>query len=248
MKTTIRTNIENLVFDLSSKKIANLVSLIENGTLNKNSNPFEIKSKLDLTAEETTLIQNALGGFDDPKCLLLSIDLISEIQKLQQTNQESNSLVWTSPFVFNESADNTETTLLDMINSAKKSITIVGYTIEKDTKEIFTALENAANHGISVKLLFDNAEKFAELVESMWDNKGTLPQMYSYKPNDLKKSSLHAKIMIIDDRELLITSANLTGRGITRNVEIGIRHKGNSAKEAEKLVRTLIENGYLVKI
>ncbi len=50
--------------------------------------------------------------------------------------------------------------------------------------------------------------------------------------------------MIIDGKELLITSANLTGRVISRNVEIGIRHKGNSAKNADKLVRTLIQNEF----
>jgi len=244
----IRTNIENLVLDLSSKKISNLKKLIQENKIDKNTNLFELRSKLNLTSEETTIVKNVLDSFDDLNGILLSIDLISEIYKLRDTNEKSHSLVWTSPFVFNEDADNTKTTLLDMIDSAKKSITIVGYTIERDTKEIFAALEHASQKGVAIKLLFDNAEKFVPLVEKMWENKGTLPQLYSYKPKKTKHSSLHAKVMIIDGKELLITSANLTGRGISRNVEIGIRHKGNSAKNAEKLVKTLIQNEYLVKI
>ena len=248
MTDSVRTNIENLVLELSSKKILQLKKLIAENKIDKTTNLFELRSKLNLTSDETTIVKNALESFDDLNALLLSIDLINEIFKLRDTNEKSHSLVWTSPFVFNEDADNTKTTLLDMIDSAKKSITIVGYTIEHDTKEIFAALEHASQKGISIKLLFDSAEKFVPLIDKMWENKGTLPHLYSYKPKDSKKSSLHAKIMIIDERELLITSANLTGRGISRNVEIGIRHKGNSAKNAEKLVKSLIQNGYLVKI
>lgn len=243
-----RLAIENLVLDLSSKKISNFKKLILESKIDKNTNLFELRSKLNLTSEETSVVKNVLDCFDDLNSILLSIDLISEIYKLRETNEKSHSLVWTSPFVFNEDADNTKTTLLDMIDSAKKSIIIVGYTIERDTKEIFAALEHASQKGVAIKLLFDNAEKFVPLVEKMWENKGTLPQLYSYKPKKMKHSSLHAKVMIIDGKELLITSANLTGRGISRNVEIGIRHKGNSAKNAEKLVRTLIQNEFLVKI
>lgn len=243
-----RLAIENLVLDLSSKKISNFKKLILENKIDKNTNLFELRSKLNLTSEETSVVKNVLDCFDDLNSILLSIDLISEIYKLRETNEKSHSLVWTSPFVFNEDADTTKTTLLDMIDSAKKSIIIVGYTIERDTKEIFAALEHASQKGVAIKLLFDNAEKFVPLVEKMWENKGTLPQLYSYKPKKMKHSSLHAKVMIIDGKELLITSANLTGRGISRNVEIGIRHKGNSAKNAEKLVRTLIQNEFLVKI
>ena len=116
----IRSNVENLVLDLSSKKISNLKKLIHEKKINKKTNLFELRSKLNLTSEETTTVKNVLDSFDDLNGVILSIDLISEIHKLQDLNEKSHSLVWTSPFVFNEDADNTKTTLLDMIDSAKK--------------------------------------------------------------------------------------------------------------------------------
>ena len=171
----IRTNVENLVLDLSSKKISKLKKLIEEKKISKKTNLFELRSKLNLTSEETTTVKNVLDSFDDLNGVLLSIDLITEIHKLQDLNEKSHSLVWTSPFVFNEDADNTKTTLLDMIDSAKKSIIIVGYTIERDTKEIFAALEHASQKGVAIKLLFDNAEKFAQwLLEEFDFNNETL--------------------------------------------------------------------------
>jgi phosphatidylserine/phosphatidylglycerophosphate/cardiolipin synthase-like enzyme len=50
--------------------------------------------------------------------------------------------------------------------------------------------------------------------------------------------------LIIDSKEILITSANMTGRGMQRNLEMGIYHKGQPAKEAENLIKELIDDRY----
>lgn len=35
--------------------------------------------------------------------------------------------------------------------------------------------------------------------------------------------SLHAKCVVVDEHEVLLTSANFTNRGQTRNIELGVR-------------------------
>ncbi len=245
MNTMIRRNLENLLLDLSDSKIIKLKKLLEDKSIDKNTDIYKLKSELSLTSNEIILVKKVLDDFVDPLSIILSLELISEINALK--TQKQDNLVWTSPFVFNENADKTSGTILEMINSAKESITIVGYTIEPDTQDVFTALQDAANRGVKIRLLFDKATKHIEVVEGFWKNKATFPKIYSYKPKS-QRSSLHAKVLIIDSKELLITSANLTGRGITRNVEMGLRHKGESAKDAEKLVDTLVANEYLVRI
>ncbi len=248
MNQEIRNNLENLINELSEKKISKLKKLIENNELSDSINPFELRSKLSLTNDETKTVQNVLKSNPNLQSLKVTLDLLLELKELKLNHEKNNSLVWTSPFVFDDNAENTDTVILELIHSAKKSIHIIGYTIEPDTKEIFNALEKMSKQGISVKLFFDHAEKFQPLIHKMWNDKGTLPEIYAFKSKNLKNSSLHAKVIIVDGDELLITSANLTGRGISRNLEIGIRHKGNSAKKAEKLVKTLVDNEYLVKI
>lgn len=230
------------------KKILNLKNFLENKEINDKTTSFELRKKLNLTNDETASIKKILDSLRDYSVIPLLIDLTMENQRNQVNQANNNSLVWTSPFVFHKNAENTETTIFEMINSAKKSIQIVGYTIEPDTGEIFAELEKKSKTGVAVNLYFDNAENFLPLIQKMWKHKGTLPEVYSFKSKNSKKSSLHAKVIIIDEEELLITSANLTGRGISRNVEIGMRHRGNSAKKAAKLVKTLVDNEYLVKI
>jgi phosphatidylserine/phosphatidylglycerophosphate/cardiolipin synthase-like enzyme len=65
------------------------------------------------------------------------------------------------------------------------------------------------------------------------------PEVY-YDPRSLdaeavKRSSLHAKCVVIDRREALVTSANFTEAAQTRNLEVGVlvRSPGFAAKLAE---------------
>ena len=54
--------------------------------------------------------------------------------------------------------------------------------------------------------------------------------------------------MIIDDKEILVTSANMTDRAMTRNLEMGIRHRGEVAKTAAELIKLLIKKKIILEI
>ena len=60
--------------------------------------------------------------------------------------------------------------------------------------------------------------------------------------------SLHAKCIVADERTALVTSANFTDRGQTRNLEMGVLIE--DAPFASRLVqqwRGLVESGLLVR-
>jgi phosphatidylserine/phosphatidylglycerophosphate/cardiolipin synthase-like enzyme len=156
-------------------------------------------------------------------------------------------MVWTGPITFNEFARNTRTTMLEMINSAKKTITLVEFVMTSNPKEIFHALIDAAKNGVKIRIVFNNGVKERKKIVKLWEKRVTFPTVYTYKPRR-KGTSLHAKFLIVDSREVLTTSANLTDFGINENVELGIRHEGKMAKNAENIVDLLIEKGYLVEV
>ena len=54
---------------------------------------------------------------------------------------------------------------------------------------------------------------------------------------------MHAKCLLIDASDLLITSANFTFHGLHGNIEIGIRISGPPAVEARKIFSHLVESG-----
>jgi len=58
----------------------------------------------------------------------------------------------------------------------------------------------------------------------------------------------HAKCIVVDDREALVTSANFTDRGQTRNIEVGVLIE--DSRFASRLAgqwRGLVETGLVEK-
>jgi phosphatidylserine/phosphatidylglycerophosphate/cardiolipin synthase-like enzyme len=67
-------------------------------------------------------------------------------------------------------------------------------------------------------------DEVGRFLRENWPFGPPLPELF-YDPRTLPSSSvvsLHAKCIIVDDERALITSANFTDRGQTRNVEVGI--------------------------
>ena len=81
----------------------------------------------------------------------------------------------------------------------------------------------------------------------MWEKNVRLPKIYTFNPHK-KGTSLHAKILIIDDNQILATSANVTSHGIHSNIEFGMRHEGKIAKDARKLIKLLEDKKHLVEV
>jgi phosphatidylserine/phosphatidylglycerophosphate/cardiolipin synthase-like enzyme len=59
---------------------------------------------------------------------------------------------------------------------------------------------------------------------------------------------MHAKCLLVDGNDLLITSANFTFHGLHGNVEIGVRLSGPPASEARKIFSYLVEHGLVEEI
>ena len=258
MKKQSRKNLEYLINNLSDTKIKNLIELLENKKLTIKSNDYELIKKLTLTTTEIDFVKDVFADFKNSESLILAITLLSEIKKLQHEKMISTSLVWTSPIFFHEDADKTDQVITDLLLKAKTSITIVGYamTSDKYVKEIFKILQQNVNiNKINTKFVWEQAEKqkihgkkqpsVKEIIRKNWDEKITFPKIYTYNQD---RSSLHAKVLIIDSKEILITSANMTGRGMKRNLEMGLLHTGKSAKEAETLIQTLIDERIITQV
>lgn len=64
----------------------------------------------------------------------------------------------------------------------------------------------------------------ALFIELYWPFEGPRPELY-YDPSTLSEqtfTSLHAKCIVVDHEQTLITSANFTERGQSRNIEVGV--------------------------
>ena len=56
-------------------------------------------------------------------------------------------------------------------------------------------------------------------------------------------ASMHAKCLLVDGEDLLVTSANFTFHGLHGNIEVGVRLSGPPASEARKIFSHLVREG-----
>jgi phosphatidylserine/phosphatidylglycerophosphate/cardiolipin synthase-like enzyme len=83
-------------------------------------------------------------------------------------------------------------------------------------------------------------------LELHWPEVGAKPELY-YDPrtaDPTSYASLHAKCLIVDGERSLITSANFTDRGQTRNIEVGVLIQDKAYAEAlERQWTNLVQSG-----
>lgn len=86
--------------------------------------------------------------------------------------------------------------------------------------------------------------------ELHWPFEGKQPDLY-YDPRTADHrvfASLHAKCLIVDEEHVLITSANFTGRGQDRNIEVGVViHDKGYAAALERQWNNLVESDDVVR-
>ncbi|HEX2878130.1 MAG TPA: DISARM system phospholipase D-like protein DrmC [Polyangiaceae bacterium] len=85
--------------------------------------------------------------------------------------------------------------------------------------------------------------------EMHWPYEGLSPELY-YDPRTAEHrsfASLHAKCLIVDFEQVLVTSANFTARGQDRNIEVGVIVRDREyATALERQWNNLIDSGDVV--
>jgi phosphatidylserine/phosphatidylglycerophosphate/cardiolipin synthase-like enzyme len=150
-------------------------------------------------------------------------------------------LVWTGPESRASVARSTGLVVEELFESAQTSVVIGGYRF--DRADILEPLYRAMKERAVRAMVFVNieggarnpadADAFASAfidtwLASVWTFGNPKPDIY-YDPRTgvLNErghdwATLHAKCIVVDDARSLITSANFTGRGQTRDIEAGV--------------------------
>ena len=139
---------------------------------------------------------------------------------------QSIDVVWTGPDSGITTSRLTAATVTELISQARREILLVSYATRTEPA-IQAALAAVASRGVQITLVAENPADnpaytaaevpFPELPATR------LRWPVSKRPPG---AALHAKIIVVDDRIALITSANLTSRAMEANLECGILIRG----------------------
>jgi cardiolipin synthase len=134
-----------------------------------------------------------------------------------------------------------------LIDQATKRVTMISYAAYQ-MPSIIGALDAAVSRGVAVRLILESAEKL--------DGGGGAHAYAKFRtyhwPIDRREppdARLHAKAVIIDSRDVLLTSANMTSAAYDKNIELGVLCRGGGvARQVQSHFDALIARGVLAPV
>jgi len=150
----------------------------------------------------------------------------SSTVRWNDVNREKVELVWTGASTPLVSTRKTEQVLLETIEAAENDLFIVSY-VAYDVDSIVRALRRAVGRGVKVEILMESTSDYGGRIsmDSIALFKRELPEAILYWWSE-SGASVHAKCAVSDGKVAFVTSANLTGAAMEKNMELGIKIEG----------------------
>lgn len=168
---------------------------------------------------------------------------------VRQHDRRRVDLVWSGPDSSVDTSRLTAAVLVDLLDAARQHVLLAGFAVHTEPR-VCDALHAAAARDVDITLLLerpaDNAHysgpdrPFPDLPARR------LAWPLARRPLG---ASLHAKLLAVDDRYLLVGSANVTAAALDRNLECGLLlDGGREAQAARRHVEALADAGDLIVV
>lgn len=150
--------------------------------------------------------------------------------------QQEVELVWSGPPVVQSTFRRTDRAWVDVIDGARSTLWLASFSVG-NVDRVEAALLGALDRGVSISLLFERSQ----------DSEGALAYdgcfrfdrrllegstVYAWAPSKRPRCStgnialMHAKTVVADATVMFVTSANLSGAALERNIEVGVIVRG----------------------
>ncbi len=144
-----------------------------------------------------------------------------------------------------------ESALYRLFEQANDEVTIVAYAISSAAAMLFEQLITVLQRGIRVRLLINRfARQPASVQKQCRDLQRRFPslvQVLSFTPQN-DEADLHAKIVLVDRKHVLVGSANLSLRGLMDNHELGVVIEGAGAADIARAVDLLLASPFVSSV
>ena len=198
------------------------------------------------------------GDYDDASRLSRMLQSLLDVKRSVEDRTTQADLVWTGHKPPGSSLRSTPPVIAEMLDAAKRHVIVLSYSVwlgQARVRPVLDRIVAARHRGAQVTFVIDrNYDPSGvvpghnrEQLRTEWPNDVPRPDIYSWGDDDDRIAKLHAKVIIVDRRDLLVTSANLTGHGMSGNLELGARLIGRPAEQAHDHVLDLITDGTFLR-
>lgn len=181
--------------------------------------------------------------------------LLGASEARQRVERElSVELVWTGPTTRFVPTRRTEQVLLDLIASASRELFLVSF-VAYDVNSVVVAMNEASGRGVRLRILLEASTAHGGTLK--YDPAAIMRMAvptaelftWSEKSEPFVDGRVHAKVAVADGSRAFITSANLTGHAIEKNMEAGVLIGGGGVPKAlSDHLQALIDVRVIVRV
>jgi cardiolipin synthase len=168
--------------------------------------------------------------------------------------EQEIELVWTGPSSKLIATRKTEQALLQVIDAAESRLFITSF-VAYDVASIMKALERAIARGVKVSMLLEASDKHGGgvTIDAIGKMKVALPtaRIFSWaeKSDGFSGGKVHAKVAVADEIFCFISSANLTGHAMEKNMEAGVLIRGGATpRDLQRHLEALETTNVIAKV
>lgn len=218
-------------------------------------------SELSIADMETSLSINS-SDMENIKKLFVNFHNLNSYSILIDTfleNQIHNGVLITKLVVtsniHHQGVSSTHDEIFKMLYNARNKIIVVGFWVYSFPQffETLQKIQVESEHPIDIEFYFNDTKKWKNTILNGWPI-GFVPKIFGIntehdKGKVKKMKRLHAKMIIIDDKECLITSANLTENAMETNIEVGVWTCDKKiVKDSINFLKQLKNDGILIPV
>jgi cardiolipin synthase len=180
----------------------------------------------------TKLVEAWQGAYIPPAELAGMLTAASAAYHRAKAEQDIE-LVWTGPSSKLIATRKTEQALLQVIDATETRLFITSF-VAYDIASIMKALKRAIDRGVQISMLLEASETHGGRVsiDAIARMKSALPtaKLFSWvdKGEGFAGGKVHAKVAVADENFCFISSANLTGHAMEKNMEAGVLIRGGA--------------------
>jgi phosphatidylserine/phosphatidylglycerophosphate/cardiolipin synthase-like enzyme len=206
------------------------------------------------TAQRCARVFAALAGAIECSAVSLALRAMLGLRDVERLQRPEIEIVWTGPEAEGPLVRPTAAVIEEMLRGVREAgeILVVGYTLTATDGSPMSGIvdllgEASRRRAVVTVILHRDAEASnrANLL-AVWDQYAIKPRLLTWDPPpDFPYTKLHAKALVVDRLEALVTSANLTLHGLEANLELGLRVRGPQAQAIALRFDHLIASGVL---
>ncbi|MCA9852228.1 MAG: hypothetical protein KC482_01285 [Dehalococcoidia bacterium] len=237
-----------------------IAAALDDGSLSLESSPVGIAGlpgvRHDLASQTYDVFQS-LAATLNATAVSVAIRTAVEVRDEEHLGSPQVEVCWTGPDAEGPLVTPTALAVRNLIESCHDvgEILLVGYSfaVPKGSfmEEVVDLLEEASRRRARIRVVLhqDDAGDNQRRLREHWDPTARRPDIYTWDPPpEHPYTKLHAKCLVVDKLQMLVTSANFTFHGLESNIELGLLVRNQPlATAVHRRFEHLIANGVLRK-